>query len=186
MSEQLPDRLMQPLGETIADRTGLHHPGASDSPAGVAATGEEVSAVVFSLAGGRYALEASHVREVCVEVDYTPIPGTPPYVAGVMSLRGEVIAVMDFRSLLQLPCAGRAENAELVVVEVAGACFGILCDGTLGVMPVPLDPGGTAADPLGGGSSPFIKGKTSEGVVVLDIVKVVETGALLVNGEVSS
>ncbi|HEY0073825.1 MAG TPA: chemotaxis protein CheW [Abditibacteriaceae bacterium] len=62
--------------------------------------------VVFWLAGERYAFETSQVREVFALADATQIvalPGTPPWMQGILNVRGHILAVLDLQRLFGLP-----------------------------------------------------------------------------------
>jgi purine-binding chemotaxis protein CheW len=51
----------------------------------------------FALANEEYGLEILKVREIIGYIDVTAVPQTPPYVKGVINLRGQVIPVVDLR-----------------------------------------------------------------------------------------
>jgi len=51
----------------------------------------------FYLAGKLFAFDVLKTREVLQYTNITPIPCTPPYVVGVLNLRGNVVTVMDLR-----------------------------------------------------------------------------------------
>jgi chemotaxis signal transduction protein len=63
--------------------------------------------LVFRLAQERYAIELKDVAEVIPFTRCTPVPGAPPHFAGVISLRGELRAVLDLGRLLAV-----AESAD--------------------------------------------------------------------------
>lgn len=72
-------------------------------------------AILLPVGPDLYALELEHVREVVPEPVITPLPGAPPVVCGVLSLRGEVVPVLDTTALLGLDGGGSSSHA--VVVE---------------------------------------------------------------------
>lgn len=53
------------------------------------------SFLVFSLQGSLLALEALAVREIIWLLEITPLEETPPYITGVINLKGHIIPVMD-------------------------------------------------------------------------------------------
>lgn len=62
--------------------------------------------VVFWLAGERYAFETAQVREVFAVSDAAQIvalPGTPPWMQGILNVRGHILAVLDLQLLFGLP-----------------------------------------------------------------------------------
>jgi purine-binding chemotaxis protein CheW len=59
--------------------------------------------LIFRLGLERYAIEIKEVAEALRLERCTPVPGSPPLFAGVINLRGELVAVLDLASLLALP-----------------------------------------------------------------------------------
>ncbi|MDP2787624.1 MAG: chemotaxis protein CheW [Pseudomonadota bacterium] len=55
----------------------------------------------------------------------TPVPGTPPFVAGVMARRGQLLAVLDLTRLLQIETSEADEETRLVMVSAAGYSVGL-------------------------------------------------------------
>lgn len=103
--------------------------------------------VVFRLAGAEYGLPVAAVREVLRRPDgITPLPNAPDFVAGVLTLRGEVLPLIDQRRLLNLPAADSAgkpaagiERGRVVVVGRDGLLVGLLVDGLSGLVTVPAE-----------------------------------------------
>lgn len=78
-----------------------------------------VGLLLFRLEGRRCAVRASAVAEVLAAVATSPVPRQPPYVAGVIDLRGTIVPVLDLRVRLGLP-ARPMELADQFVVVRAG------------------------------------------------------------------
>ncbi|WP_244442655.1 chemotaxis protein CheW [Azospirillum lipoferum] len=104
--------------------------------------------VVFSLAGAEYGLPVAAVREVLRRPDsITPLPNAPDFVSGVLTLRGEVLPLIDQRRLLHLPAAGGGAapglaRGRVVVVGHDGADaarVGLLVDGLSGLVTIPAE-----------------------------------------------
>lgn len=104
------------------------------------ASGERsVALVVFKLGEAEYGLPVAVVREVLRRPDtMTPLPNAPAAVAGVMTLRGAVVPLIDQHKLLRLPDAqGGNGRSRVVVVAVGEALAGLLVDGMSGLIRVP-------------------------------------------------
>ncbi|MBF0368183.1 MAG: chemotaxis protein CheW [Magnetococcales bacterium] len=56
---------------------------------------DQGSHLVFSLTGKLYGVNATLVREIVRLPEITPMEEAPPYIVGVLNLRGQVIPVMD-------------------------------------------------------------------------------------------
>jgi purine-binding chemotaxis protein CheW len=90
--------------------------------------------VVFRLAEHEYALRLESVSEVLRMVAITPLPESPPWLAGVINLRGRVIAVTDLRLRLGLPAPAPGLNTPIIVVEAAGRQMGLIADSVVEVL----------------------------------------------------
>ncbi len=69
------------------------------------------------LAGESYGIAVLKVREIIRLQKITPVPQTPPYVKGIINLRGRVIPVVDLRVKFGL-AAEFPERTCIVVVQV--------------------------------------------------------------------
>jgi purine-binding chemotaxis protein CheW len=74
--------------------------------------------LTFALGKEEYGLEILKVREIIGYMDITAVPRTPPYVKGVINLRGQVIAVIDLRCKFGMEAAERTEQTCVIVVEI--------------------------------------------------------------------
>ena len=76
-----------------------------------------------------YAIPVENVREIVRVRPITPIPRIVSSVRGVISLRGEIIQVIDLRLRLRLPVALGTKASRIVVVQVDdGRVAGVLVD----------------------------------------------------------
>lgn len=75
--------------------------------------------LTFQLAKEYYGLEILKVREIIGMLDITHVPQTPPFVKGLINLRGKVIPVIDLRVKFGLNQIEYTERTAIIVVEVA-------------------------------------------------------------------
>ena len=88
--------------------------------------------------GAPYAVPVENVREIVRVRAITPIPRTVSSVRGVISLRGEIIQVIDLRLRLRLAPAAVAKSNRIVVVQSdADRVAGVLVDEVREVLRVP-------------------------------------------------
>lgn len=60
--------------------------------------GAETQHVRFMLSGGEYAVDISLVKEIIKPtMEPTPVPQSPPFVEGVIDLRGDIIPIIDLK-----------------------------------------------------------------------------------------
>jgi len=104
---------------------------------GAAAGAEEGDAalrelLVLWLDGDPYALPVERVREIVRLRPITPVPRLPEAVRGVISLRGEIVQVIDLRRRLGLPpgdtVEGRSRHRIVVLHGDDGQMAGLLVD----------------------------------------------------------
>ena len=129
----------------LMDRTATSVQGAVQGAGqGAGQGGESVERfVVFRLAGAEYGLPIDVVQEVMRRPEApTPLPNAPDFVAGILTLRGAVLPLIDQRRLLHLPAAGTegrgaGARGRVVVVARGEARVGLLVDGLSGLLTVP-------------------------------------------------
>lgn len=92
--------------------------------------------LVFDVAGGSYALPVEMVREIVRLRPTTPIPRAPQDVCGVISLRGEILQVIDLRRRIGAQPTEPGRAARVVVVQGEDAVAGLLVDGVREVLRV--------------------------------------------------
>jgi purine-binding chemotaxis protein CheW len=132
-------------------------PGSEASGEGEADVREEY--ITFLLGGEEYAVAIERVREVLRCPPLTEVPRAPSHVRGVVSVRGEVVAVVEPRRRLGLPEGDRpVGNSRLLVVDVGDGPVGLLVDSVSNV--VRLRPGSIEPCPHGiaGASQEFLAG----------------------------
>jgi purine-binding chemotaxis protein CheW len=74
--------------------------------------------LTFGLGEEVFALETGSVREVIELVSVTRIPKTPPYMRGVINLRGHAVPVVDLRIKFDMPRAQDTVNTCIIIVDV--------------------------------------------------------------------
>jgi purine-binding chemotaxis protein CheW len=74
--------------------------------------------LTFGLGGEVFALETGSVREVIELVPVTRIPKTPPFMRGVINLRGHAVPVVDLRIKFDMPQVKDTVNTCIIIVDV--------------------------------------------------------------------
>ena len=93
--------------------------------------------LTFALDGSPYALPVERVREIIRTRATTPVPGVPRDVLGVVSLRGEIVQVVDLRLRLGLAAAEPGRRTRIVIVHADdGRAGGLLVDAVSEVLTV--------------------------------------------------
>jgi purine-binding chemotaxis protein CheW len=74
--------------------------------------------LTFGLGEEVFALETGSVREVIELVSVTRIPKTPPFMRGVINLRGHAVPVVDLRIKFDMPKVADTVNTCIIIVDV--------------------------------------------------------------------
>jgi purine-binding chemotaxis protein CheW len=157
---------------------------AAAKPAATPDDVERLEVLTFSLAGETYGVETRHVRDVCQLKDLTAIPCTPPFVAGVMNLRGQVLAILDLRKFFELPARGLTELNRVLVLKGGDNEFGLLADSIAGLCFVTVSDLQEGLPTLTGIRERFLRGVTGQMLAVLDGARLLSDSALKVNEQV--
>jgi len=158
---------------------------AAAKPPAVPDDTECLEVLAFSLAGETYGVETCHVREACQLKELTAVPCTPPFVAGVMSLRGRIIAIIDLRRFFDLPARGLTELNRVIVLGGGEGEFGLLADSIDGVRSVPASDLQESLPTLTGVRDRFLKGITGQMLAVLDGDRLLADAGLKVNEQIA-
>ena len=89
---------------------------ALDKPA-VAGQVKRGKYLTFALGREEYGLEILKVREIIGHMRITAVPRTPPYVEGVINLRGRVVPVVDLRTRFGMARIDVTRQTCIIVVE---------------------------------------------------------------------
>ena len=139
--------------------------------------------VEFLLAGERYGIEASYVSEVYPLKELVPIPGLPPFLLGITSVRGQILSVIDIKRFFDLPDKGLTELDKVVIVRSGEVELGIRADVVLGMWSIPRGDIQPSLPTLIGVRDKYLRGVTKDAVIILDIQKLLADENLIVQAE---
>jgi purine-binding chemotaxis protein CheW len=152
-----------------------------------AATSQDTLDVVeFHLASDTYGVELSYVREVSPLKTFTPLPCTPPFVLGIVNLRGQLLSVIDLKPLFALPAREPTDRQTVIVLQATPMAIGLLADDILGVRSIPLQGLQASLPTITGRRAAYLKGVTREPLVLLDAAKLLADPTLRVMEEVEA
>jgi purine-binding chemotaxis protein CheW len=138
----------------------------------------------FRLASERYALETRHVQDVHPLRELTPLPCTPPFILGIVNVRGRVLPVLDLKKFFDLPERGLTDLHRMILVRGNGLELGLLADVIVGIRSVPADSLQTSLPTLCGIRADYLKGIGADRLVVLDFDRILSDPKIIVHEEV--
>ena len=141
--------------------------------------GDEVEVVACRLGGERYAVETRYLRAVQWVTGVTPVPCTPSYVVGIVSVRGEIVTLLDLGSMIGLDAAVEVEGSRpVLLLGLPGMRAGLVVDEVLGVERMNLQ---TLQGSLSGRE--FTRGIGPANTVLLDLEALFASGRFTVSDE---
>jgi purine-binding chemotaxis protein CheW len=150
------------------------------------AKGSMLDLLEFRLASERYALETRHVQEVHPLRELTPLPCTPPFVLGIINVRGRILPVIDMKKFFELPDRGLTDLHRIILVRGNDIELGLLADVIVGVRSVASDSLQPSLPTLTGIRADYLKGIAEQHLVVLDLDRILSDPKIIVHEEVDS
>lgn len=156
----------------------------AQEPAREKSADEGIEVVEFILAHERYAITSEHVREAYPLEELTPLPCTPPFVLGIINLRGEILSIIDIKKFFDLPEKGLTDLNKVIVLESDGMVFGIVADAIGGVRRIRHADIQPSLPTLTGIREEYLRGVSAERMVILDGAKLLADERLVVQEHV--
>jgi purine-binding chemotaxis protein CheW len=148
------------------------------------AAGTMLELLEFSLASERYALETRHVQEVQPLRELTPLPCTPPFVLGIVNVRGRILPVLDLKRFFELPERGLTDLHRIILVRGNELELGLLADVIVGVRNIAADSLQPSLPTLTGIRADYLKGVSEDRLVVLDLERILSDPKIIIHEEV--
>ena len=94
--------------------------------------------IVFRLAREWYGVEIKKVKEIIRFGKVTYLPSSPEHIAGIVSLRGNILSVTDLKAIFRLPYEESTEKTRIIAVESGILETGLLVDEVVESIEVPV------------------------------------------------
>ena len=101
---------------------------------------EEVEAdqyLVFTAQSQEFSFQAMRVQEISQVLPVSHVPNAPPYIEGIMNLRGRIASVINFRKKFGFEPKEHDEDTRVIVVELDNYPIGIIVDSVEEVVKIP-------------------------------------------------
>jgi len=153
----------------------------ADRKAQAAVAEGTVPAIVLSVGKERYGIELQYLAEVVPMAGCTPVPESPAELVGVINVRGEVRAVIDLASILDLPERTATDSGAVLLLrghdqsEIKNqkskiTNLGLRVDQVEEIKQIaPNELVGGPTEESEGLPARYLKGLTPDGVIVLDL-----------------
>lgn len=132
--------------------------------------------VICKIAGTEYAIPADSVFQMESFTGATPIPGSAPYIAGLVQIRQQIIGVLNMRLRLGHPEITPTSESRVVVVKEGERLVGFLVDSAREVQNISPDEFKAPPEVVASQSEGFVKGIAqikNRIIILLDAVKII-------------
>lgn len=122
-----------------------------------------------------YGLPASAVESIVQIEQVTYVPGTPPWIQGVVNVRGEIESVLDLKAVLGLGRVEITPQTRLLIAQEGDLRSGLLVDQVVDIAAIAPEAIGPSPTPLEGGPGIYLAGETEyadKTLVILDLSQV--------------
>jgi len=95
--------------------------------------------IKFLLDQEHFGVDILVVQEIILPGEFkaTHIPNAPPYLRGVINLRGTIVALIDLRTKFEMPAVEETERSRIIICKIGGEkMIGVLVDALLNVVDI--------------------------------------------------
>lgn len=100
---------------------------------------DQIELISFRIGDQEFCVDIMAVREIRGWAPATPLPQTPPYMRGVINLRGAVLPILDLAVRLELPATEPSARSVIIVINADGRLVGLLVDAVSDILSVSRD-----------------------------------------------
>ncbi len=136
--------------------------------------------LIFTVSGAAFGLAVERAVEICRAGAVQPVPDMPDYIAGILTLRREVIPIIDMRGRFGLPRLASSKKLRIVMVRYRNELNGLLVDTVEGIVKLQDEQVAPSPAVFMGLKADFIEGLYRETGRVVIILRL---DALLTSGE---
>lgn len=90
--------------------------------------GDSLQSILFKMGEEYYGLSIALVREIIKPLPVTRFPKSPPFVEGVVDLRGRILPIVNLRKMFGLEPMPLTEESRFVDIQMEGLNVGIVVD----------------------------------------------------------
>jgi purine-binding chemotaxis protein CheW len=141
--------------------------------------------IEFNLATEVYGIESSFVREVYPLKEFTPLPGVPSFILGIVNVRGQILPVVDLKKFFNLPVEGIGELNKIIILHNELMEFGILADEISGIKIISSEDILPVPPTVTGIGERYLKGVTKDRLIILSAENLLSDKNIVVNDEVT-
>lgn len=114
--------------------------------------------VTFKIGEEEFGVDILRVQEIIRLMPITKVPNAPPFVEGVINLRGKVIPVIDMRKRFGLTAADHNSHTRIKVMDLGEQTVGFVVDAVCEVLRIESSTVEPPPDVVAGVGSEYLRG----------------------------
>jgi len=146
--------------------------------------GKTMEGLCLLLSDEQYIIDSKYVVEVLPLTELTTLPCTPPFILGIINVRGRILSVVNLKNFLNLPDKGITNLNRVIVVKNNLIELGVLADEVVESKIILIDELQQNLSTLNQSQKEYLLGVTPDFSVVFHIEKFLSDEKIIVNEEV--
>lgn len=95
--------------------------------------------LTFEAGGLTLFISTKYIIEIINNHSITNLPLVPPYIRGIVNLRGQILPVVDIQARMDKPMAPYTSKTCIIVLNIDSISLGIIVDSVRQVTDIPMD-----------------------------------------------
>ncbi len=131
--------------------------------------------IKFQVSDETFGIGITQIFQILKPQEIFKVPNTPPFVEGLLNLRGKVLTVFNLRKRFNLPPKENDENTKIIIINMNGYLLGFIVDSVTEIVRVPDEEIETTPPSITSFDKRFISGVAKLGdklILLLNLEKV--------------
>jgi purine-binding chemotaxis protein CheW len=145
----------------------------------------DIKLIVFQLNGKEYGISVHYVHGIEKVQHITRIPGTAPFVKGVINLRGVVTPIIDLRKRFGIQECQYTDSTRVIIVALDDVEVGLIVDAANDVIDITEDSIEPSPVIVGVEDDEYVQGVTKVNnrlLILIDLAKILDKKELKIEG----
>ncbi|MCQ6274116.1 chemotaxis protein CheW [Bacillus sp. V3B] len=145
----------------------------------------DIKLIVFQLNGKEYGISVHYVHGIEKVQHITRVPGTAPFVKGVINLRGVVTPIIDLRKRFGIEACEYTEATRVIIVVLDDIEVGLVVDAANDVIDITEDSIEPAPEMVGVEEDEYVKGVVKVDnrlLILIDLAMILDRKQIKVEG----
>jgi purine-binding chemotaxis protein CheW len=128
--------------------------------------------LTFAVGDEDYGVEIAYVTEIINVQTITELPELPPYIRGIINLRGKIVPVMDVRIRFNKEPKAYTDRTCIIVVDIGDAGIGLIVDQVREVLEISAEQIVPPSESKSAGGNRYISGIAKTGADIKLLINI--------------